>query len=403
MKSLSLRKETVVFVALMLVLLLTATLSRERGEEARPPFEPSAFNPRPNGLKALYLLYETQRRRVAPLRSSWRSLTSETGLLLAAEPFDKTRPVAPDEMEALKRWVESGGTLLYIATAPTRGYDPKDPLMGDVRITTGDPAPYSAEPAAPAAPILQNVRNIAYTTPVRLKTAENAGYETLLEDDEGGLLITKKVGSGRVLISAVSDLASNAILAQEEYDNLPLLINIANIATQGKQAGVAFDEYHHGVGFLESAGGRDGVWRATPLPIRLVSLHLAMLALLAACNGARRFGKPIATPEPKLRPSTDYATAVAGFWKRAKAGDVAFLILYDDFLNAMARRCAAPDARPETLLPYAKTAPLSVQKELQTLFAEGEAVRAGKRLTESEMLALVQRIESVRRAITLVG
>ena len=217
------RKGIALLLGLTLLLLVTATLSREKSEESRPPAEPSAFNAHPNGLKALYLLYEAQGYHVAPLRSSWRSLTQDTGLLFAVEPFEKTRPVSQNEMEALKRWVEAGGTLVYIATAPTRAYDPKDPLMGDIRVVEGDPDPFTVEPANVVSPYIENVKSIAYTTPVRLETKPSAGYATLFGDEEGALLLEKQVGRGHLLVSTISDLASNAILAQEKYDNLPLL------------------------------------------------------------------------------------------------------------------------------------------------------------------------------------
>ncbi|MCX6381968.1 MAG: DUF4350 domain-containing protein [Armatimonadetes bacterium] len=403
MKGFSLRREYALLVGLMLLLLITATLSREKSEEMRPTLEPSTFNARPNGLKALYLLYETQGHSVVQFRSSWRRLNADTSLLFAVEPFDKTRPVSQDEMEALKLWVEAGGTFVYIATAPTRGYDPKDPLMGDISVVTGDPNPYTVETVSPASPTLENVTTIAYTTPVRLKTKPESHYTTLLEDRDGTLLLEKKVGRGHLYVSTVADLASNSLLAQEKYDNLPLLLNIAKLATHDQHSSIAFDEYHHGIGFEESAGGQAGVWSITPLPLRLLLLHSALVGLLLVYSSSRRFGQPISVPSPKRRPSTDYATAVAGFWKKSKASDIAFLILYDKLLGEIAHHYFTPDSRPENLLAYTQTEAQPLQAELVALFAEGERIRAGKRISERELLTLIQRLENVRRAIPLVG
>lgn len=403
MKGFSLRREYVLLVGLMLLLLITATLSREKSEEMRPTLEPSTFNARPNGLKALYLLYETQGHSVVQFRSSWRRLSADTSLLFAVEPFDKTRPVSQDEMEALKLWVEAGGTFVYIATAPTRGYDPKDPLMGDISVVTGDPNPYTVETVSPASPTLENVKTIAYTTPVRLKTKPESHYTTLLEDRDGTLLLEKKVGRGHLYVSTVADLASNSLLAQEKYDNLPLLLNIAKLATHDQQSSIAFDEYHHGIGFEESAGRQAGVWSITPLPLRLLLLHSALVGLLLVYSSSRRFGQPISVPSSKRRPSTDYATAVAGFWKKSKASDIAFLILYDKLLGEIAHHYFTPDSRPENLLAYTQTEARPLQAELTALFAEGERIRAGKRISERELLTLIQRLENVRRAIPLVG
>lgn len=403
MKGFSLRREYALLVGLMLLLLITATLSREKSEEMRPTLEPSTFNARPNGLKALYLLYETQGHSVVQFRSSWRRLNADTSLLFAVEPFDKTRPVSQDEMEALKLWVEAGGTFVYIATAPTRGYDPKDPLMGDISVVTGDPNPYTVETVSPASPTLENVKTIAYTTPVRLKTKPESHYTTLLEDRDGALLLEKKVGRGHLYVSTVADLASNSLLAQEKYDNLPLLLNIAKLATHDQHSSIAFDEYHHGIGFEESAGGQAGVWSITPLPLRLLLLHSALVGLLLVYSSSRRFGQPISVPSPKRRPSTDYATAVAGFWKKSKASDIAFLILYDKLLGEIAHHYFTPDSRPENLLAYTQTEAQPLQAELVALFAEGERIRAGKRISERELLTLIQRLENVRRAIPLVG
>ncbi len=397
-------RELALLFGLLLLLLVTATLSHEKSQEIRQPNEPSTFNAKPNGLKALYLLYQKQNYAVTQLRRNWTNIGSETALLFVVEPLESSRAVSKEEIVSLKRWVEQGGTLVYIATAPERPYDPKDPLMGDIAITSGTATPYTIEPTDTTSPYLKGVDNVAYTSPVRLKTRKNTPYTALIEDPEGGLLLHRRLGNGNLLVSTIADLASNTLLSNEEYGNLPLVVNIAQEATKAQKGSIAFDEYHHGIGFDDNTpAGKEGVWGVVPIPLKLALLHLILVGGFVLYSGNRRFGHPLPLNVANLRPSTDYATALAGFWRRSKAGDIAFLILYDKFLSDLARLLNAPNSLPETLLPLVQSHQPTVGGELQAIFAEGEEIRAGKRIKEEEMFGLVQRVENLRRAIPLVG
>ena len=155
-------------LVLLFGLYLALTIFAERtAQQATPKATPSSFNTKSSGLKAYFLLLEQQSFSVDRLRAPWPRLGNGDNLLIVAEPTDPNRRILPEEIKALRKWVEAGGSLLYFVAAPPRDFDSSDPLTGDIAVVSGGSDMRTVAPGKSASPFLANVKAIAYQTPVR--------------------------------------------------------------------------------------------------------------------------------------------------------------------------------------------------------------------------------------------
>jgi hypothetical protein len=395
------RKEVYALVGLLLVFLVFATYSERIGQEFTSVRTPSSFNAGMGGLKALYLLLESQHYPVTRLRSPWNALGSKDGLLLIAEPLNRDRPIQPVEINVLKRWVEAGGTVLYLVDAPARPFDSKDTLFGDVSVREIDSAPRQTILAKTDSPYLRDVATLSYNSRVRLRPIQNAAYTTLVKDEAGALLLHKSVGKGHALIGALSSIASNKFI--RENDNALLLINIAYVASGAAQKTVVFDEYHHGVGFLQIAPSGVSYLTVTPRAVLFSFFHLVLLCLFVVYNGNRRFGKTLSTPIPAHRPSTDYVGAMARLFQRAGASEIAMQTLYRQFIRDLARHLDMPPESERAILVQRAAQQDGIPPgELHQLLSSCEAATKA-RISETDLRQLAVQIETFRRQYKLVG
>ncbi len=162
-------------LALFLLFLGFAAYYEHMGQQTAQPDEPSSFNAKPKGVKALYLL-------------------------IIVEPLDKERPITKSEIAALRKWVEQGGAVLYLVTSPARPLDLEDTIFGDVAIVEGKATGEQVPPVNRHSPFTSDVEKIAVNSPVRLKPDASAHYETLFRDRQGALALHKKLGRGALLI-----------------------------------------------------------------------------------------------------------------------------------------------------------------------------------------------------------
>jgi hypothetical protein len=395
-------------VALFTVFLASALYYERVGQEVTPRDTPSSFNVASPGVKALYLLLDSFDYRTARLTSTLDTLGEADRLAIFIEPF--SRHVHPEEIAALRRWVEAGGSALYFVTSPPRPLDPADKVFGDVAVVEGSDAPEALAPDLNSTPLMwartdfmREVTRIAVQSQVRLKPAANSGYEPLLHDKQGALILHKTVGRGHLLIAANSKMITNAGI--READNVVFLVNVAAVTTGAAKGVVQFDEYHHGVGFAR-AGGKSGggLLENIPLPARLALWQLAALGALLLYNGNRRFGQARTLRSPAYRPSTDYVGSMARLYRRAGAADIALATLYKSFLRDLARQLDTPADTP--LPQLCKRAEQKFKTEgdaLAQTLRRCEEVVAGRRIGDAEMLGLTQKIEHYRRSFHLDG
>jgi hypothetical protein len=392
-------------IALFAVFVVFAMYSDRIAQEATTQDTPSMYNPKGVGLKAYHLLLERQGFRVADLRSDWSALKPGDGLVIIAEPFTPDRQPGSEEIEALRAWVERGGSVLYFVTKPARPLQPEDPLFGDVAIVEADPKLTQVSPVSSGSPLVENVNEIVVASPVRLKLPPSGGYEVLFKDDAGILAITRPYGKGRLVAAAATSLVGNSGI--READNAVLLVNLAANLRPENRPTVLFDEYHHGVGLAKGenlTGKEGGLLENLPVPLRLGFLHLLGFGALLVYNSNRRFGRAKTLNPPDYRPSTDYVGSLAKLYQRAGGADIALLSLHHDFARALTRHLELPpDATmPQVVARVGERHPGEVA-EVQSVLALCEQVRAGTRITETELLNLARQMETLRRRLNLVG
>lgn len=393
-------------LGVMFVLFVAALLMFERvAQETVPGDIPSTLNAHGPGAKALYLLLQKEGFATERMESPWSALNTTVGLLVVIEPLREDRPVTAEELTALKSWIEAGGSVLFLVTLPKRDLDPKDHIAGDIAIVAGDPKAKDLVPFAPGSPYVRNVALLHVASPVRLKAGANSHYQTLFRDEAGALAAEKAMGRGHVIVLANSVAASNSSITQA--DNAILLYNVAAETLKTGRRTVAFDEYHHGVGFENRGRGgeaQEGVFAGAPKPVRFVILHLFALGALIIYVGNQRFGPLRTLRTPVYRASTDYVGSMARLFRRANAGDIAIVTLYRRFVRDLRRQL---DLTPDTPMAQLVAQTVRVYGVPEAPFIQFltacEEIDNGQRIGETTMLQLARELDNYRRSFNLVG
>jgi hypothetical protein len=389
--------------ALMIAFLFAAVHYKQAGNEALPRTAPSSLNAGAPGAKALFLLLSRLGFRADRQEANWQALTSEGGLLIVIEPLVQQRAPTTAEIAALRQWVERGGTVLYCVTEPPRPLQPDDPLAGDLAIVAGSAASHLVEPEPTGSPYLREVKQISMSCPVRLAPAPGTGYQTLVRDADGAILVAKPIGRGHLVVAANLNLTSNAGIQQA--DNAVVMVNVvsAAIGTTGKT--VLFDEYHHGAGFEGDAGAQtESLWYNIPFPARLTLLHLLGLFGLLVYNGSRRFGMPRPLPTPTARSGADYVASMARLYGRAQSADIAAAALGAGFRRDLIRTLElSPEATIDQILASVQRRYQQDPAPLGTLLQRCAQIDAGTRIAQAELLSLAQQIAEWRRRLEFVG
>jgi hypothetical protein len=391
---------------LFVLLVAFAAFYEQVGQERVASNAPTTTNTHPEGVRALYLLYAREGFHTDTLKAPWSELGDTDGLLVFVEPPDPDRPITPEDARILERWVRAGGTLLDLVSEPPveQPLTPSDHLTGDCGATAGDPTPHAVPvDQSVKSPLLNGVETLSVSSSQRLVLAKDARYTVLARDASGVIAVDKQLGKGRVVIVANRYGATNQGIA--EADNAAFLVNIALRASDGKRLTVRFDEYHHGVGFADATvATTGGVWANTPLPLRLGFLHLLAASLLLLYTANRRFGPVQHTAQISHRASTDYVNSMARLYRRAGAADIAVESLYSRFVRDLRRALDVPaDEGIAQLVRVAEQRFGPAVGGLQPLLLRGEAVLAGQRVSEPDMLNLARQIEQFRRVCQLVG
>lgn len=398
-------REAAALLVLFALLMAFAAFYEQVGQERVASNEPTTANPLGDGARAFFLLCEREGLRTQSFRLPWTDLTSRVGILVFIEPPSSDRPLDANDLRILEKWIRDGGTLLDVVSDPPieQPLDPSNAITGDSGATSGDEEPHEAPIASSAdSSVLNGVRTLAIRSRVRLVLGQKSPYTLLARDESGAVAAEKPLGKGRVFLYANRYGASNSGIGQA--DNALFLVNICRRAASGDRS-VAFDDYHHGVGFAASgAGANSSLWENTPLPLRLSFVYLAALGLLLVYNGNRRFGPARAAKTVSVRTSTDYVNSMARLYRRAGAADIAFETLYGRFILDLRRTL---EARGDMSVPQlARTAAQKfgpAADGIEALLQRGESVAAGLRLSESDMLNLAQQIEQFRRKCHIVG
>jgi hypothetical protein len=398
-------KEIGGLLVLFFLLIAFAAFYEQVGQERVASNAPTTVNVQADGVRALYLLYGREGIRTEALKNPWSDLGSDDGLLVFVEPPASDRPLDREDIKVLERWLRAGGTLLDLVADPPvdQPLDPSNTVTGDCGATAGSPVSHDVPvEASTASPLLHGVQSLFVSSRQRLTLAKNAPYTVLARDSDGAVAVDKPLGKGRVILVANRYGATNAGISRA--DNAVFLVNVARRAASDSNRVVRFDEYHHGIGFAQKTAAAGGLWGSIPLPWRLGCLHLLAAGLLLLYNGNRRFGPARVITPISMRASTDYVNSMARLYRRAGAADIAVETLYLRLLRDLRRVLDVPSDTGIAQVARAAQQKFGPPADgLQELLLRGEAVVAGQRLTEPDMLNLARQIEHFRRICELVG
>lgn len=279
-------KKRALLLAGLVVLALAATFAAQKPGSDSPI--PSIDNRGPRGV-AVLATWLSESGRLSRLDPVAQPLPYNT-LVLAAPSAEE---YSPEDVERFRAFVERGGTLVYLV--PRQG--PQAALNHWLGVTTGELAPLSDEPGVTDV----GGSTVTVSGVSGVHTLRVSADRTLVVADadpvaEHGVLWTRKIGDGRVWLSAGADLAENARL------------ELADNARFWRQLPwpIAFDESHH---------------RATrTLPINFVATGLQVLFLAALFIWSRRWrlGPPRDAVVTQNVSTMNYVRALASLLRNAE-------------------------------------------------------------------------------------
>jgi hypothetical protein len=347
-----------------------------RGDVPRPTSEER----RASGYNGAMAWLDEQHVRTVSVRERFNKLAVDPGLPATGNLLIVTLPAATpfktEELPSLERWVQAGNTLLVLAAlsdAPDWAFVLGRPVSGDLGLLTGlefelakgtgvrrkgAPDEVGARIAATARAFAQPLHGTlvpnglhAYFSGVSSAVALS-DYPSLAwtvkipydgfvlslahqQETGNGVLWTRPLGSGRIIVSGLGSLFTNRALGLA--DNGRLLANIVG-ATVGPRGAVLFDDTHQGLG----AAYDPAKFYRDPRLYETVGI----LAALWLCwvLGATQLQLPaIHAPAPR---EAELVQVTGGFLARVLTPDAGARGLFDHFFRRLRTRLAGGKSEP---------------------------------------------------------
>jgi hypothetical protein len=291
--------------------LIALALAVGLATRADPPesVQPTVENTGAQGARALYLYLREGGRKVDAHTSSLESLPDGTRTVVLAAP--QGRPVSEEEVSALERFVQGGGTLVYLSPRELGKHQPaledwllleQGPLMPassrGLDSTMADAGGTTVDVWLAAGPL----RGLT-----ALRVSQDRGLRMGHEDalplaGLGGAVAVwrRALGAGEIYVLAGADLAENRRL--ELLDNLRFWDALA------ARGALLFDEYHHQLAPPPPLSR--GIW--------VFAAQVLAVGLLYAASRGTRFGAPRPLRQERHRSALEYVRSMGWLMRRAK-------------------------------------------------------------------------------------
>ncbi|RKG96947.1 DUF4350 domain-containing protein [Corallococcus sp. CA053C] len=296
----------VVLGLLIAVALAVGLASREAAPDSPVP---SVTNPGPLGLKGLFVYLREGGRDVSTQETSLESLPTGIRTLIIAAP--QAQPVTKEEVASLERFVQGGGTLVYLSPHTLGKHQPgleewlglvPGALLGTNHegLTSEwvDPAGVTVDVWLPSG-LLRGLSSLRVSRDRSLRM-EHETAVPLAGLSGTGVVWRWGLGKGEVYVVAGPDLAENRRL--ELLDNLRFWDALA------ARGPLRFDEFHHAA--ITRPPLSQGLWV-------FIAQGLAVGLVYVVSRGTR-FGAPRPLRVERHRSSREYVRSLGWLMRRAK-------------------------------------------------------------------------------------
>jgi hypothetical protein len=286
-------------VALLMAISVIAALQQMQAAEL-PAL--SASSNAPDGARALRLWLEELGYPVSDQPGATFAPPAEARLILMLEP---TTQVTMAEWTLLDEWVEAGGTLILagsrFAAFAAFGYY-------DVSLSMQEPFP-----AAPALPLFNSPPATAAGLTGLYLRVNRAEAAPLLTADGRPIALTWRQGEGRVIVTTLTSLFSNAGLKQPGMAELTL-----NLISAAEPGPIWFNEWHQGRREATAVEPLGPVAWLQNTPAGQALFYAAAIIFIFLLLRGRRFGRPVPLPQAIARRTPlEYIAAIANLNRRA--------------------------------------------------------------------------------------
>lgn len=357
----------VLTVGSLLVLAIATVLIAPPGQQEQSTI-PSTYSSSSGGARAAYLLLQQLGFPVTRWEAPPSQLPAGNAILILAEP---NVPPVPSEREALRRFVDSGGRVLFCGPALAAYFN------GAGVASRPDPQ-WISSPASLPSPFTHSAPLISIR-PAAQWTDRTARQLPLYGPPDDPDVVLWRLGKGEILWWSGASPLTNTGLTRSH--NLALLLNAVSSRS------IYWDEYFHGV--------RASLWSyVAATPVKWALLQFAFIFAAVIFSYSRRSG-PIAFPVPPSRLSPlEFVDTLGGLYQRAGAYGVAIGVPYRQLRTSIEKRLQLPPETSDDLLAQAASERLGWDRAaLSSALRAAARARSNKKVLASDALAVVQTLD----------
>lgn len=357
----------------------------------------STYNKQSSGYKAFYELANRCGFKTIRFETGYRELKKQKGVMIVAAPNNL---MSEFDLDRVLKWVEQGNNLVFLDYCLYGNGAQIAQKLGVKAVSTKvlenwvcNKIPDSSE--------MQHVHRLVFSSETRLK-----GGNEIIKEDNSALITEVKRGDGHCLLITSPGFCSNRRISdQSNWGNFQFLLNWC----QSHGGTIIFDERVHGHSVSQSVFVHimKGPWA----PVILQIILIFMLALLSL---NQRFGVPVIQLVKRKIASREFIEGMSLTYRKARAYDAAWSILFGSFRTRLCRALALPPhEKPEVLAQAWAQAAHIDEKQALHLLKSAEGFEKTSIRSEEELLANIKECDllyeksksylSVQRARRLGG